>query len=500
MINYDFDVVIVGCGPTGATLANFLGEKGLRVGIFEKEPTVYHSPRAQHMDGEVMRIMQSIGLSEEVLKITNRPKGMHFYNDEGKTLMEWEMPEDLGPLGWGSDYMFYQPELEKVLRKGLERYENVSLFLQHEVIEVSQDEEKAVIKVRDGNTETYKEVTTLYAVGCDGSKSMVRKEMGTKFNDYGMHQPWLIIDILAKRPLDLPEYLIQYCEPSRPITFVPVGFGRYRWEIMEITGDDQTEMERKDNIWEILSRWVTPEDADLVRAKFYTFHSLIVEHWGKGRLFLAGDAAHLTPPFFGQGMCSGIRDAANLGWKLPMVIRGEADHSLLESYELEREPHFHSIMDMSMKLGSIVQTTDPEVAKKRDEKMLEGNEKIATLSYPLGSGLQNNKDKLAGIISPQPKLNDGTRMDDYVGNRFSVIIKEELLENVSAETRKIWEEVDAKVLSNECDEIMDYMDDQNIKAMIIRPDRYILGVANNHEGLDLISVKIPVRNKASNRK
>jgi 3-(3-hydroxy-phenyl)propionate hydroxylase len=260
-----------------------------------------------HFDGEVMRIFQSAGLADAIASVV-RPssQGMHFVSGEGRTLMVRRGIDGPGPHGWAGNWYFHQPVLERVLREGLQRFANVRIHLGHEVASVDA-------------------LDARYVVGCDGARSLVRQAIGGRRIDLGLHQPWLVVDLLcdpaSARVRALPAHTVQLCDPARPMTVVNVGGNRRRWEIMQLAGDDPARLIEPDTFWPMMTRWLGPEDARLERAAVYTFHSLVQEGWRKGRLLLAGDACHQTPPFLGQGMCAGMRDAANLAWKLAAIVR-----------------------------------------------------------------------------------------------------------------------------------------------------------------------------------
>ncbi|MGG1662076.1 bifunctional 3-(3-hydroxy-phenyl)propionate/3-hydroxycinnamic acid hydroxylase [Brevibacillus sp. NRS-1366] len=348
-----YDVAIVGYGPAGETLANLLGQAGKKVIVFEKEESVYHAPRASHLDGEVMRIYQSIGLAEKIEKVTIGAKGYHFLNAEGRLLTELVRRDGKGPHGWNHHYRFHQPVLEGLLRKGAERFGNVHVHLCHEVTRIEQNEHHSAILAKNRKDGTTRETKALYTIGCDGARSTVAKWMGTVKRDVGLHEPWLVVDIKLKRQVNLPNTGIQYCEPARPTTFIPyVGArDRFRWEMKVLPGETKEELEEPERVWELLSRWLTPEDAELERAAVYMFHSTITERWRNNRLFLAGDAAHQMPPFLGQGMCAGIRDVANLSWKLAINTPNNPTGYTLSLdemtaiAEIARENHIHVFCD-----------------------------------------------------------------------------------------------------------------------------------------------------------
>ena len=317
-----FDVAIIGYGPAGATLANLLGQYGLSVLVLEREGEIYPLPRAIHFDGETMRVFETAGLRPQVETIS-RPglKGMYFNNAAGETLLIRAGTQERGPHGCATNHYFHQPELEAVLRSGLQRYPQVQVRTRHEVTAIEDGADAATLQVTDLQTQERHAVQARYVVGCDGARSLVRKVLGTRMRDLGLHQPWLVFDVRLKTDVPgLPDHTVQHCDPSRPMTYCNVTGNRRRWEIMLMPGDRPEQMVLPETLWKLVSKWVTPSQADIERAVIYTFHSVMAEGWRQGRLMLAGDAAHQTPPFLGQGMCAAIRDVSNLAWKLEAVL------------------------------------------------------------------------------------------------------------------------------------------------------------------------------------
>jgi len=489
------DVAIVGLGPTGATLANLLGAAGLSVLVLEKEGGVFPLPRAIHFDGEVLRILQAAGLREPALAIA-RPgeQGMHFVNAAGETMLIRGGTAALGPHGCANNYYFHQPELEALLRTGLARYPGLQLRLRHEVIGVAQDEDAATLTVRnldDGQTTA---VRARFVVGCDGARSPVRQHIGSRMVDLGLKQPWLVFDVVLEEDVDLPTHTVQHCDPARPMTYCNVIGRRRRWEIMVLPDDDRDAMVQPAALWRMVARWVRPDQARLERAAIYTFHSVIAEGWRRGRLLLAGDACHQTPPFLGQGMCAGLRDAANLAWKLEAVLKHRAPATLLDSYESERAPHVRALIELAVRLGNIIQTTDPELAAQRDAKFLAGQPEIFELPPQLlGAGAYDaTPGTPAGRPFPQPRLDDGRLLDDMLGRRSAVIGRAEALAAAAPATAQRWQRAGAIVIDKP-DALLDsWLQAHEAQAVILRPDRYIVGVARTGQDLDRISQYLPV--------
>ena len=236
--------------------------------------------------------------------------------------------------------------------------------LRHDVFAFEEKADGVELRMEDLSTGKLVRASARYVVGCDGARSIVRRFMGTELDDLQSHERWLVVDVLLQRERpDLGDHSIQFCDPARPATYVRGVGNRRRWELMLMPGDDPTAITRPEAIWALLSRWVTPQEATLERPAVYTFHSVVARGWRAGRLLIAGDAAHQTPPFMGQGMCAGIRDAANLAWKLGAVVRGDAPPGLLDTYESERSPHVREFIQTAVRLGGVIQTTDPEDRK-----------------------------------------------------------------------------------------------------------------------------------------
>jgi 3-(3-hydroxy-phenyl)propionate hydroxylase len=490
-----FDVAIIGYGPAGATLANLLGQYGLSVLVLEREADIYPLPRAIHFDGEVMRVFETAGLRREVEAIS-RPglKGMYFNNAAGETLLIRAGTSERGLHGCATNHYFHQPELEVVLREGLRRYPQVQVRTRHEVMSIEDGAEHATLQVKDLQTGQSHTVQARFVVGCDGARSLTRKAIGTTMVDLGLHQPWLVFDVRLKADVPgLPDHTVQHCDPARPMTYCNVTGNRRRWEIMLMPGDDPERLVQPETLWKLVSKWVTPEQADIERAVIYTFHSVIAETWRKGRVFLAGDSAHQTPPFLGQGMCAAIRDASNLAWKLEAVLRGRAQDDLLETYGSERAPHVHAFIDLAVKLGDIIQTTDPKAARERDAKFKTGQPEIFQFPAPrLGPGVWRGERVPVAQVFPQPMLADGRLLDTVLGLNFAVIGEPSVLDSVSDATRELWQAQGVVVLPARDPEVRTWFEQQGVCAVVIRPDRYILGTAQTGAELDSISALLPV--------
>lgn len=469
-------VAILGCGPVGATLANQLGAAGLDVIVIERDHAIFPLPRAIHFDGEALRTFQSLGLRAQVEAIS-RPglKGMRFVNARDELLLERGGAALDGPQGCANNHYFHQPELEAVLRAGVARFRNVRVLAGREATAIEDDTDGVRVTLAgDGPTVVHAQ----WLIGCDGGRSPTRRAIGATMEDLGLHQPWLVFDVILERDLGLPDHTVQRCDPARPMTLCCVTGARRRWEIMLMPGDDPETLAQPRNVWPLIARWVTPADARLERSAIYTFHSVIAHGWRRGRLLLAGDAAHQTPPFLGQGLCAGIRDAANLGWKLVRVVRGLAPESLLDTYESERRPHVRAFVELAVRLGDLIQATDPAVAAERDRRFLQGEAKVFEFPQPgLGPGL--HRGPLGGTLFPQPRLPDGRLLDEAIGERFAVIGEGEALDRADAATRARWREAGVAVLRDAGAAVDAWLHAHEATAIVLRPDRYLLGAARD---------------------
>jgi 3-(3-hydroxy-phenyl)propionate hydroxylase len=455
-----YDVAIVGFGPTGATLANLLGLLGVRTAVLERERGLVLQPRAVHFDGEIMRVFETAGLAEMLLPRIRPSGGMRYVSPSGVVMIERKPANGEGAHGWANNYLFHQPDLENTLRAGVARFPCVDVFEGTEVTSLYPEESRVIVNTA-GN-----EVEASWVVGCDGARSIVRQAIGSEHEDLGLHQPWLVVDVVMERDVELPYPTVQYCDPARPVTCVNVTGRRRRWEIMLMPGDMPERMTEPGTVWRLLSPWIKPGDARLERSAVYTFHSLVATRWRRGRLLIAGDAAHQTPPFLGQGMCAGIRDAANLAWKLARAVHGKASQKLLDTYQSERAPHARAFIAEAVRLGGILQTTDPRVAAERDRRFLDtGKEEMVNLSPALGPGAHAGAPP-AGQIYPQPRLPDGRRLDQAIGGyRFALLGPRDLLDEASAAHD------------------MARIPVQDKSLILLRPDRYVAGIARSPAGV-----------------
>jgi 3-(3-hydroxy-phenyl)propionate hydroxylase len=488
-----FDVCIIGFGPVGAVLANLLGMSGLRVAVLEREASVYHLPRAVALDGEGMRLVQTMGLAERLLPLLSVSRNIRHVSADGKLLVLISRG-GIGPEGWNNAYRFYQPEFETVLRESVDRFASVDVRLRCEAFAL--DEFADHVRVRHENLATGElaQLTARYVVGCDGARSTVRRFMGAALHDLRSHERWIVLDmILDHPPRGVPEAAdetgrvvdaIQYCDPARPTTFVPMPGKRHRWEFMLMPGDDPATITKPEQIYQMLQPWrIEPATSVIERAVVYTFHSALSTRWRRDRLLLAGDAAHQMPPFLGQGMGSGLRDAANLAWKLAAVIKGGAPDALIDTYESERSEHVRAFIELAVELAGVIQTTDPERARVRDRELTTNPTMLRPITPRLGRGLHGDAPAPAGTRAAQPRLGDGALLDDKVGYRFCVLTTARLAGALGAAKRHLDSDI---VILTATGPAETYLTELHAEAVVIRPDRYILGVASSVAELDAL--------------
>lgn len=468
-MSVDCDVLIAGGGPAGVTLAVLLARRGVKVIVAEKEAAIYPLPRAAHLDHEVMRILQEAGVADAVMATSRRANRYDFLNAKGELLLRFEGGDRIGPGGWPAANMIHQPSVEAELRKELASLANASLHTRWELIGFTDD--GAGVTARIVTPEGEEVVRARYLVGADGARSPVREASGIHFDDLNFEEPWLVVDVLVDDYSKLPTANLQICNPERPTTCVLMGEGRHRWEFMIKPGESAQAVSADASIDRLLEPWNVKGAVRLERKAVYTFRARIAAEWRKGRVLLAGDAAHQTPPFAGQGMCSGLRDVHNLAWKLAAVTQGKAPDSLLDSYQVERAPNLRATIDMAIMMGKTVCITSKWGAWLRDMKFKLAR-KLGKLpdgapDYPpIAAGMILAGSAGAGSYFPQPIAADGGRLDDVLGMGDWLIARADL--------------AGAK-LAPFAQPIAEWLDRHSAEAVLVRADRYVFGTGQPDE-------------------
>jgi 3-(3-hydroxy-phenyl)propionate hydroxylase len=490
-----YDVAIVGYGPAGATLAHLLGQCGLKTLVLEREGAHYHLPRAVHFDAEVMRVFQWIGIADQMEPKTAIHPGMRFVDGQGNLLLDWPRPQGEGPQGWRANFRFHQPDLEEVLRAHMSQRPEVTVRTRCEVFHIEDQGDQVALRFEDMSCGKVEHVTAKYVVGCDGARSLVRRYIESDMDDYGFHERWLVVDVILHQDKPaLGDLSIQYCVPERPATYVRTPGLRRRWEITVLPDEDSYDITKPERVWELLSDWLTPDEAELERTAVYTFHSLVAKDWRKGRLILAGDACHQTPPFMGQGMCAGTRDVANLYWKLALACKGLAADSdqLLDTYETERKPNAAEYIKTAVRLGGLINTAGTEEALRAALPAGDGSARMESIAPPIGPGLGAPSDT-AGRLFGQPRMADGQRMDDVYPHQFVVVADAALAEGLSLPDH-------VALVTTAQSNAAEHLARLGAKATVLRPDRHTLGGADTLADLQALLMRVlpnPITTKQS---
>ncbi len=497
-----FDVAIVGLGPTGAVAAGLLAQAGLRVWAADKLAGVYEIPRAIALDHEVLRVFQQIGVLDAVLPSCEPFTPSEYFGVDGQLIRRMTMVAPPYPQGHVPSMVFSQPPLERALRAHLAAQPKLQLALGCEVQQLAQDADGVSLSTSAGP------VRARWLIACDGGSSPIRGQLGLPLDDLGFDEPWLVVDVhvnpagLAK----LPTTSVQYCEPDRPCTLVIGPKNHRRWEISLKPGEDPAEAATPERTWALLARWLSPADGQLWRQSSYRFHALVARQWRQGRVFLAGDAAHMQPPFLGQGMCQGIRDAANLAWKLAAVQRGEvggaAADALLDSYGLERGAHVRELTTRLKGVGAVICERDPAKARARDARLLaecggivRDTPRQDVLPALTCGMLSASATSARGSLLPQPRLADAEAaagavlMDQRFGHGWRLLLAPAMLPPELDHESPCSPTVIALGSANalERDGVLSaWMARHACRAALVRPDHCVYGTAHDAASLAML--------------
>ncbi len=494
-----YDVAVVGMGPVGKLAALLLARAGHSVIVVDRKQETYSLPRAVAHDAEIARILQNAGVPVDSIPDAVEPyDDMYVWvNAEGRVLhrVDWT---GVDPSGWNNTYFYNQPALEAHLESRLRTHPGVEIRRGLDAHVIADRADSVALRLDPIDGAAPLRIRAKYVLGADGANSSVREELGILSRDLGYFFDWLVVDVLPQKSVDVTHLALQVCDPSRPTTVVPGGPGRRRWEFMRLEGETVEELTDPDRIWALLAPFgVNPDNSVIERGVVYTFNSRWAEDWRKGRVFLLGDAAHLMPPFAGQGLAAGFRDAVNLVWKLDLVLRGLASGALLDSYQAERLPHVTDFIDFSMSLGKIICVLDADEAKARDEAMIAELESGIDAEPPPaprlggrgGAGLFRGD--RGGLLSRQGRITtdvviDPVRLDDVFGAGVLILRDESLAAHLGRSLTALQARGVATVAFGGVDgdvaaftdvdgTYQVWFDEWAVDAVLVRPDFYVYG-------------------------
>jgi 3-(3-hydroxy-phenyl)propionate hydroxylase len=517
-INDILDVAIVGFGPVGASLAALLGQRGRRVAVFDKSDQIYPLPRAFALDHEAMRTFQEIGIAGTLAPHMTPYRPTLYQGCDGEPIQHFDMGPAPYPLGWAPSYTFNQPALEAALRKAVTALPTVQVRLGHEVADVREDDAGCAVLAVRASEGGPTQVRARYVVACDGGTSPIRRRLALPLKSLDFDEPWIVVDLHvqeSKLP-DLPATNIQYCEPSRPCTYV-VGPGTHRrWEFLLMPDEAEQREMPHDAIWKLLAPWVAPNEARIWRAATYRFHAVVLEQWRKGPVLLAGDSAHQMPPFLAQGMCQGLRDALNLAWKLDGVLEDRLPDSLLDSYGTERRPQVEEITATVKRLGKIICERDPVRAAQRDHELRAQQDHQVKVQLRqnllprISHGLLDTGRTPEGTPFPQPivrlcgdSATEAQMMDDLVRSGFLLVLRDApaaahvqpwlgALAALQGQVACIGNEAGGAVppgvlaLSEADGLLARWFEQHGCRAALVRPDHVVYGVASDVAGIQAL--------------
>ncbi|MEW2167456.1 bifunctional 3-(3-hydroxy-phenyl)propionate/3-hydroxycinnamic acid hydroxylase [Streptomyces sp. NPDC007084] len=504
------DVAVVGYGPVGMVTAGLLGRADHRVRVFERYAGLYNLPRAASFDDETMRTLARLGVADELLPRVRVQPTYEWRNRDGDLLIEQHFAAT-GRSGWAEWHMMYQPDLEAALDGVCRSTPGVDVRHAHTVVALEQHPDHVTLTTEgpDGRETTH----ARYVVGCDGGNSFVRSALGVGTHDYGFSEPWMVCDFRFRRPTAVPPAL-QLGDPSGPTSIISLGPDHHRFSFMLDSAEDFPTERDPQRVWKRVAPYLTPDDADLIRVATYTFRSLIAHDWRAGRVLLAGDAAHQMPPFLGQGMCSGFRDAQNLAFKLDLVLRNHTPDTVLDTYQQEREPHVRAVTEKGIELGHLQTLRDPARAEERDRLLLarraEAKAPEAVRLPSLAEGLFAQVSGAGrGHLSVQGVVDDGTRrdrLDQILGPGFHLLLAADHVE--ALEQTGLLDELAgtgvrvaalavrgeqpaahqrATVVHDVHGTYHDWFAELGCSAVLIRPDFYVYGTANGPEAVTVLA-------------
>jgi len=454
------DVVILGGGPVGCLTSILLSDMGVSNILIERDREPYQLPRAIVMDDEILRLLTDHGMGEWLTGNTTPLKRGDFVGNDNEVVIGADIPL-VGLQGVPPVVTHYQPQLDAMLRREVVRRGGTTMF-GHTITDMVDNGDSVTTTLDSGEV-----ITSRWFIGCDGASSWTRRHVGLVLEDLKFDQEWLVVDIELHESSDviLPLGVRQYCHSKRPCTFV-AGHGLYRrWEFQVQENEDSALLNTDEGLWDLLSPWVTNCDADLVRSAVYRFHAVVAPHMQKGNVFLAGDSAHQTPPFAGQGLNSGMRDAINLAWKMAFIKRGIAAPKILDTYSTERVPHVRSTVGHAVDMGRLIDQLAGKVSHGVDVESGYGGTRPAPF---LEAGVVVGEDPRVGHqFWFHPDVSKAVTTN---GASFAVVAATEI--SLPEELRALGAIV---VVAPEAV--------TGSYAVVVRPDRYVAAVARNENEL-----------------
>lgn len=493
-----YDVAIIGYGPTGATAANLLGRLGLNVVVIERDPDVYGRARAISTDEEVMRIWQSVGLADRLQQDMLPDRPLAWVDANGVPFIETTMtPRD---CGHPPQQFLYQPAVDHVLRQGVARFPHVEVLLEHECLRAVNSDSWVELVLADLRTDTLKRVRASYVIAADGGSSPTRGLLGVGYAGRTYSERWVVVDTKVIREWDGHDRLRFHCNPDRPTVDCPTPLGHHRWEYPAHAGEDEKKLVTDEAVWAVLhQQGITEDEVKILRAVIYSHHVRIADRWRVGRVFLAGDAAHAMPPWIGQGMCAGVRDAANLCWKLAAVVRGRAPDSLLDSYQAERKPHVTEVTRRAVRNGRLITERRKPLAWLRNHLLrnltrlpgvLAGGQKLIWIPdarYRAGL-FAPDAHAAVGWQLPQPWVTDSTgeklRLDDVLGGGWAVLhfgaapVGTDQWQRLGASSLAVTShEPAAGAIRDDDGTLTRWLRGKKAAAVVVRPDGFVFAAA-----------------------
>ena len=491
------DAVVVGLGPCGAVATALLGQAGVTTVAFDKAHGVDDRPRALALDHEILRVFQQVGLMHRIEEWIAPATATEYYGVSGTLIRRMADVDPPYPLGYPPSVVFAQPAIEDALRTRLAELPSVTLSWGEELVSLCQYEDHVSLVLRSEHG-SQRELQARWVIGCDGATSTVRQLLNVDLEDLEFNEPWLVVDVLLNEAglAKAPAVSAQYCEPVRPCWYIIGVNGHRRWQFAIDPGEDPKSFETPEVAWRLLSRWIAPSDGQLLRHTAYRFRGLVANQWRRGRVIIAGDAAHQQPPYLGQGLCQGIRDVANLSWKLAAVLQHRWGSGLLDTYGAERRQHVKQFTAQLKAIGRSVFDRDPDRARARDARLLAEcggvvpTERRQALQPRLTGGLISSIAHPAnGSLFPQPWLSAGglrARFDDVVGCGWRLVLSDAageidvpdvLAARLGVSRTRIGAHRDAipeleGVLS-------DWFRRYGCSAAVVRPDHYVYGVVTS---------------------